>query len=360
MFTANNIKFPQRKIKNVLIVSMTEFFGGGESYIMNLVDVISIQHRVYLLVSSKDLYHRLKGTSFIIHKKWTGYFRYMSYVMTISGLIKAKKIDIIILNGQREIYLSVFLRLFFRLKIISIRHTEFLIVKTWRERIRDYLFKLSALFSDQVICVSKNVYSQLERRGVKNLLFISNWANQIYKDAKWVPLDDDYFHILLVSRLDKMKGHLDVFDACVGLSKVKIHLVGTGPDKDEFKQQCKNLDVIYHGYEVDVLPFYTSCHLLILPSYSEGGSMCLLEAMAVGIPCLASDILSNREILNDENIYKTGDTKDLRGKIKNFFYNTGHGHLGWTMCTGSARITKDLIEGRKPEIDLEGMTLDTL
>jgi glycosyltransferase involved in cell wall biosynthesis len=46
--------------------------------------------------------------------------------------------------------------------------------------------------------------------------------------------------------------------------------------------------------------------------------MCLLEAMAVGIPCLASDILSNREILNDENIYKTGDTKDLRGKIKNF------------------------------------------
>ena len=71
MFTANNIKFPQRKIKNVLIVGMTEFFGGGESYIINLVDVISKQHRVYLLVSSKDLYHRLKGTSFIIHKKWS-------------------------------------------------------------------------------------------------------------------------------------------------------------------------------------------------------------------------------------------------------------------------------------------------
>ena len=49
-----------------------------------------------------------------------------------------------------------------------------------------------------------------------------------------------------------------------------------------------------------------------------------------------------------------------RGNMTNFFYNTGHGHLGWTMCTGSARITKDLIEGRKPEIDLDGMTLDTL
>ena len=123
-----------------------------------------------------------------------------------------------------------------------------------------------------------------------------------------------------------MKGHLDVFDACAGLNKVKIHLVGTGPDKDEFKQQSMNLDVIYHGYKDDVLPYYVSCHLLILPSYSEGGSMCLLEAMAVGIPCLASDILSNREILNDENIYKTGDTKDLRGKIKIFIEYGGNNH----------------------------------
>ena len=46
--------------------------------------------------------------------------------------------------------------------------------------------------------------------------------------------------------------------------------------------------------------------------------------------------------------------------MKNLYYNTGHGHLGWSMCTGSARITADLIEGRKVEIDLEGMTLDTL
>ena len=113
MFTENKRKFPQREIKNVLIVSMTEFFGGGESYIINLVDVISKQHRICLLVSSIDLYHRLKGASYIEHKKWVGYSCYLSYVIVVCGLIKANKIDIIILNGQREIYLSVFLRLFF-------------------------------------------------------------------------------------------------------------------------------------------------------------------------------------------------------------------------------------------------------
>ena len=48
-----------------------------------------------------------------------------------------------------------------------------------------------------------------------------------------------------------------------------------------------------------------------------------------------------------------------RGKMNNLYYNTGHGHLGWTMCTGSAKIITDLISGNKPALDLEGMTIVT-
>jgi D-amino-acid dehydrogenase len=36
---------------------------------------------------------------------------------------------------------------------------------------------------------------------------------------------------------------------------------------------------------------------------------------------------------------------------------TGHGTLGWTMAAGTARIVADLISARRPEIDLEGLTL---
>ena len=42
----------------------------------------------------------------------------------------------------------------------------------------------------------------------------------------------------------------------------------------------------------------------------------------------------------------------------NLFLNTGHGTLGWTMACGSARVIADLIAGRQPEIDLEGLGLD--
>jgi D-amino-acid dehydrogenase len=47
----------------------------------------------------------------------------------------------------------------------------------------------------------------------------------------------------------------------------------------------------------------------------------------------------------------------LHGKARfsNLFLNTGHGHIGWTMSHGSARITADLVAGRKPAISLDGL-----
>ena len=40
---------------------------------------------------------------------------------------------------------------------------------------------------------------------------------------------------------------------------------------------------------------------------------------------------------------------------RNLFLNTGHGTLGWTMSCGSARVLADLVSGRQPEIDMDGL-----
>lgn len=47
-----------------------------------------------------------------------------------------------------------------------------------------------------------------------------------------------------------------------------------------------------------------------------------------------------------------------RGRHKNLFMNTGHGHIGWTMGCGSAGISADQVLGRTPGIDLEGLGLE--
>lgn len=43
--------------------------------------------------------------------------------------------------------------------------------------------------------------------------------------------------------------------------------------------------------------------------------------------------------------------------IKNLFVNIGHGAYGWMMAAGSGKIIADLISGKTPDIDLEGLTL---
>ena len=45
------------------------------------------------------------------------------------------------------------------------------------------------------------------------------------------------------------------------------------------------------------------------------------------------------------------------GRHRNLFLNCGHGHMGWTMACGTARIVADLMTGRMPELDLEGLTV---
>jgi len=42
---------------------------------------------------------------------------------------------------------------------------------------------------------------------------------------------------------------------------------------------------------------------------------------------------------------------------RNLFLNAGHGHMGWTMACGTARIVADLMTSRMPELDLDGLTL---
>jgi D-amino-acid dehydrogenase len=42
---------------------------------------------------------------------------------------------------------------------------------------------------------------------------------------------------------------------------------------------------------------------------------------------------------------------------RNLYLNCGHGHMGWTMACGTARVVTDLMTSRMPDIDLEGLTV---
>lgn len=58
--------------------------------------------------------------------------------------------------------------------------------------------------------------------------------------------------------------------------------------------------VRFLGHQSDIDAFYSSIDVFVLPSRSEGMSNSLLEAMAAGLPCIATDVGSNRAVLRKE------------------------------------------------------------
>ena len=45
-------------------------------------------------------------------------------------------------------------------------------------------------------------------------------------------------------------------------------------------------------------------------------------------------------------------------KLKNFYLNTGHGHLGWTLCSGSAKLISEYILNMRTSLDISAYSVD--
>ncbi|MFA4901170.1 MAG: glycosyltransferase [Desulfobaccales bacterium] len=111
----------------------------------------------------------------------------------------------------------------------------------------------------------------------------------------------------LVGRLDHWgKGHKELFSAMTQLKeRYAVHalIVGGGRREAEVKQMAASLDlagqVHFLGSRRDVPDLLQAMDIFVLPSYSEGLSLALLEAMAAGLPVIVSRVGGNPEVVTD-------------------------------------------------------------
>ena len=108
-----------------------------------------------------------------------------------------------------------------------------------------------------------------------------------------------------VGRLDPRKGHADLLVAMsLVLDRIpgaRLLLVGDGPARSSLERQAQALGIAPHVDMLGMVPegarTLAQMSVFVLPSYVEGMSNALLEAMAAGLPVVATDVGGNAEVV---------------------------------------------------------------
>lgn len=127
---------------------------------------------------------------------------------------------------------------------------------------------------------------------------------------KELGLSADAAVIITVGELNANKNHIQVLEALSKLNKTNFHylIVGNGEDEQKLQKAVNELllrdKVSFLGFRRDVPELLTASDVFILTSRREGLPKAVMEAMAVGLPIIATDVRGNRDLVKSgENGY---------------------------------------------------------
>jgi glycosyltransferase involved in cell wall biosynthesis len=145
----------------------------------------------------------------------------------------------------------------------------------------------------------------------------------------------DEFVFLSVGRVVRDKGIIELVTAFKRLSsmypKSKLVILGDferdlDPIPNEIEQEIiNNKAIIYCGYENDVRPYFAISDLFVFPSYREGFPNVVLQAGAMEVPAIVTDINGSNEIIEDGVnglIIPSKDSNVLFEKMQHLYLNS--------------------------------------
>lgn len=187
--------------------------------------------------------------------------------------------------------------------------------------------------SDGAFAISRAAKNFLQGLGFKKKVeVITGGVNtEIFKPQKGnlrklLDIDNDTYLVLCVARLSLEKGIMKIPSIAKATRDLNIHyvIVGDGPLKDKFYSSLNglnNVDVINYIPYNEMPGIYSDANLCIAPSNIEVLNYSILEAMACGVPVLASDIGGMKDVINKYVgfLLPSGDIDAWVEKIKDFY-----------------------------------------
>ncbi len=134
--------------------------------------------------------------------------------------------------------------------------------------------------------------------------------------------DKNNYIYVTTGRLDRNKNIETIINAfsTIKSDDSKLLICGDGEERENLekivREKCLNKQIVFLGFRDDVIRVLKSSDCFVFASFREGLPASLMEAISVGLPCIASRIRGNTDLLpNSELLFDPNDVNELANKM---------------------------------------------
>lgn len=308
---------------------MTDF-GGAEKVVLSLINNINPgQYELVPIVFTAPgminniFLQRLKACEKQCHiipvnKYKLKYINPLANMIEAYRLFKKHKFDLVHTHGYRADVLGITLSKLTGTPVISTCHG--FISTDAHLRFYNRLDRFILRYADRITAVSDEMKKNLMRNGIKEsrIAMIQNaveknsneelFVQNRQKKRKLLDIQETGIAVGYIGRLSEEKGVKYLLEAHRLLIEsavpAKLLIIGEGPQRKDLEDSVRKAgiegSVIFAGFKNDIENWLPAMDVFVLPSLTEGTPMSLLEAMALGIPVIASAVGGVPQVINPE------------------------------------------------------------
>ncbi len=317
------------------------FVGGPERQVLGLAGALPAEYEtVFLSFSERGLcrpfleHARQRGFESIELSENAPHLR--RAVREVAGHLRRLGADVLCCNGYKPDVIGWRAARRAGVPVVAVSHGW--TAATLKVRINECLDRLVLRWMDRIVCVSAAQADRVRRAGVnaERIVVIRNAihtepfdnADPAYRSRMQSWFSRPRRRIIAAAgRLSPEKG-FDRFIAAAALvakrdADAGFVLFGEGPLREALTRQIDACGLagtfVMAGFRTDIERFLPSCDLLVLSSWTEGLPVIVLEALAAGVPVVATAVGGTPEVVYDGvngYLVSPGDTVALAQRIR--------------------------------------------
>ncbi|QTL36069.1 glycosyltransferase [Pseudoalteromonas viridis] len=310
------------KKKIFLITTVPEvfitIFSGQAKFLSKFYDITLISSKIDHMSSLSEIAEK-EGVKYFCVDMHRGIspLKDVIAIYKLSRYLRAEKPDIVHSFTPKAGLVSAIASFITRInsRVHTFTGLIFPTAKGVKKQVLKFFDRLVVSLNTHIVCEGRGVWGQLESSGISSNKFrIIGNGNVAGVDCEYFSssnaLEDKSFvkpHgkvYIYVGRLNKDKGINELVKAFVHLEKSNLLVMvgaedSTLPVEKNIMDTIKNEEnIIYLGFQKDVRAYMQFSDYLVLPSYREGFPNVLLQAGAMGLPCIVTDVPGSNEVIS--------------------------------------------------------------